>query len=390
MGTRRMMFRMVSLVVVLTLHSTLYTLHSYAQKPKQVLQAAQLANDYFMRNYPDPTKPTFVKKERTSNLWTRAVYYEGLMALYSIDKQQRYIDYTDTWGNFHKWDVRDGINTRNADNQCCAQTYLDRFDMTGDSTMIRNVIANFDAQIADDDANFDKQREMRKFWWWIDAIQMSMPVLTHLTKITGDTKYKHEAKRLYLWLRNKEDGGMFNEPEGFWWRDRDFNPPYKEQDGNNCYWSRGNGWVFAALCRSIDYIEPGCGFRKLLQEDYMKMVAAVVKSQRKDGFWNVSLASTTTYPGPETTGTSLFLYGLSWGINNGLLDKKEYKPVCDKACKALLKVVHKDGFLGYVQGTGKEPKDGQPVTFDSKPDFEDYGLGCYLLGLTEYYKLLTK
>ncbi len=361
-----------------------------AQNAKKVLAKAQLANEYFMKTWPDPTKPTFVKKERSSNLWTRAVYYEGLMALYAIDKQQKYIDYTDTWGNFHKWDVRDGIKTRNADNQCCGQVYLERFDMTGDSSMIKNLIANFDAQIAEDNADFAKQRETRKFWWWIDAIQMAMPALTHLSQITGNTKYKHEAKLLYTWIRNKEDGGLFNTEEGLWWRDADFNPPYKESDGANCYWSRGNGWVYAALCRAINHIEEGCGFRKMLMNDYQTMTKALVKLQRKDGFWNVSLTSPATYAGPETTGTALFLYGIAWGINNGVLEKAEYKPICDKAWKALSKVVHKDGFLGYVQGTGKEPKDGQPVTFDSKPDFEDYGLGCFLLGATEYYKLINK
>lgn len=361
-----------------------------AQNAKKVLAKAQLANEYFMKTWPDPTKPTFVKKERSSNLWTRAVYYEGLMALYAIDKQQKYIDYTDTWGNFHKWDVRDGIKTRNADNQCCGQVYLERFDMTGDSSMIKNLIANFDAQIAEDNADFAKQRETRKFWWWIDAIQMAMPALTHLSQITGNTKYKHEAKLLYTWIRNKEDGGLFNTEEGLWWRDADFNPPYKEIDGANCYWSRGNGWVYAALCRAMNHIEEGCGFRKMLMNDFLTMTKALVKLQRKDGFWNVSLTSPATYPGPETSGTALFLYGIAWGINNGVLSKAEYKPVCDKAWKALSKVVHKDGFLGYVQGTGKEPKDGQPVTFDSKPDFEDYGLGCFLLGATEYYKLINK
>ena len=44
-------------------------------------------------------------------------------------------------------------------------------------------------------------------------------------------------------------------------------------------------------------------------------------------------------------------------------------------------------FLGWVQGTGKEPKDGQPVSYTSKPDFEDYGLGCFLLAGSEVYKL---
>ncbi|MNT95285.1 hypothetical protein D3C72_2371350 [compost metagenome] len=49
--------------------------------------------------------------------------------------------------------------------------------------------------------------------------------------------------------------------------------------------------------------------------------------------------------------------------------------------------VQKNGFIGYMQGTGKEPKDGQPVSYTGVPDFEDYGLGCFLLAGTEVYKL---
>ena len=45
------------------------------------------------------------------------------------------------------------------------------------------------------------------------------------------------------------------------------------------------------------------------------------------------------------------------------------------------------GRLGWVQGTGKEPKEVQPVTYTSIPDFEDYGLGCFLLAGSEVYKL---
>ena len=88
------------------------------------------------------------------------------------------------------------------------------------------------------------------------------------------------------------------------------------------------------------------------------------------------------------TGTSLFVYGMAWGINNGFLSKEKYMPVVAKAWNAVVKdAIHENGFLGYVQGTGKEPKDGQPVTYDSMPDFEDYGIGCFLLGGVEVYKL---
>ena len=51
------------------------------------------------------------------------------------------------------------------------------------------------------------------------------------------------------------------------------------------------------------------------------------------------------------------------------------------------KALHPDGFLGYVQGTGKEPSSSQPVTYDSKPNFEDYGLGAFLLAGSEVYRL---
>ena len=93
------------------------------------------------------------------------------------------------------------------------------------------------------------------------------------------------------------------------------------------------------------------------------------------------------FGGKETTGTSLFTYGFAWGISKGVLDKSIYLPVVIKAWKGLASAVHVNGFLGYVQGTGKEPKDGQPVTFDSMPNFEDFGLGCFLLAGSEVYQL---
>ncbi len=108
----------------------------------------------------------------------------------------------------------------------------------------------------------------------------------------------------------------------------------------------------------------------------------------KDGFWNVSLHDANHFGGEETSGTSLFTYGFAWGVNNGILDKKIYKPVIANAWNAMTEnAVHPDGKLGFMQSTGKEPKDGQPVTYDKIPDFEDYGLGCFLLAGSEVSKM---
>src|SRR3982750_1345124 len=93
----------------------------------EILSAMELTNKYFMNKWPDPGKSIVTNRERPSNIWTRAVYYEGLMALYSIDKQEKYYDYAVNWGEKHKWGLRSGPETRNADDQACGQTYIDLY-----------------------------------------------------------------------------------------------------------------------------------------------------------------------------------------------------------------------------------------------------------------------
>ena len=353
-----------------------------------VLAVTRKANDYFMQKYSDPTVPTNVKRVRPSSLWTRAVYYEGLMALQEIDPQQRYLDYTDRWANFHLWTPRNGLKTNDADDQCCEQTYLMRFEQTGDSAMIRPTLRNIANQMKS--ANPKADGALVGWWTWIDAIQMAMPVYMHLYKLTGDKQYRDHGMKMYTWSRDTLAGGLFNKAEGLWWRDKDYVPPYKEPDGKQCYWSRGNGWVYAALVRCMNQLPKKDKAYKQLKKDFLLMSEGIKNCQREDGFWNPSLTS-TNYAMPETSGTALFLYGISWGISNGYLKANVYKPIADRAWEAMVKTsVHKDGFLGWMQGTGKDPSAGQPLSYDKVPDFEDYGTGCFLLGAVEYYKLLKK
>ena len=318
------------------------------------------------------------------------------MALNAVDPQPRYVDYATRWADFHRWTPRNGIQTCDADDQCCGQTYVELAALGGDKSKLTNVIANLDYQmktpnskkIANAKLKGGNEPQLYGWWTWMDAILMAMPLYMQIANITGDPKYRDHAMKMYRWTRNTCGGGLFNTKEGLWWRDADYVPPYKEKDGKNCYWSRGNGWVFAALVRCMNNLPPKSKEFKELKKDFLLMSKGIVGCQHADGFWHASLVSDAVYPDPEMTGTALFLYGLAWGINNGFLKDDPYRRACDKAWQALASCLHPDGFLGWNQGTGKDPSAGQPVTFTSMPDFEDYGTGCYLLGLSEYYELL--
>lgn len=418
---------------------------------QEVMHAMELANDHFISKYPDPGKPTFVKRERPSNLWTRGVYFEGLAALTELErltggeKYQTYYKYIYDWGTAHRWTPRNGVTTRDADDYCCCQTYLDMYWMenplqtvylmeaeTGnpvpghpvkEKAFIAPTVECMDNVIAAHGTPWvaggqTKSEGSNGDWTWIDAIQMGLPVLSKLTRIchfAGDknaARYADQGWAMYVTSRDEIGGGLFNLEDNLWWRDKDFVPPYTEPNGEDCYWSRGNGWVYAALVRAMDamlvgkhakapsYLEPlgekkwknigEDAHYKRYAMDYLAMSEALVKCQRGDHFWNVSLHDESNYGGVELSGTALFIYGMAWGVRHGYLPKKKYTPIIYQTWEAMVKTcLHEDGFLGYVQGTGKEPKDSQPVTYDKEPDFDDYGLGCFLLCGTEVARLVS-
>lgn len=347
---------------------------------KEVLKSMVLANDYFMKKFPDVGMKLITDAVRPSNIWTRGVYYEGLMELHKIYPRAEYYQYAYDWAEFHKWGMRNGNITRNADDHCCGQTYIDLYNMSPDPEKIRNIKTSIDMMV---------NTAQNEDWWWIDAFQMAMPVFAKLGVLYNNYSYYQKMYDIYMYSKTKHGGnGLYNPKDALWWRDKDFVAPYKEPNGEDCYWSRGNGWVYAALVRVLDIIPKDAPGYKEYMKMFKDMSVALKKVQREDGFWNVSLHDPTNFGGKETTGTALFVYGMAWGMNKGILSKKEYLAPTVKGWSAMAtESVHENGFLGYVQGTGKEPKDGQPVTYTSVPDFEDYGLGCFLLAGTEIYKL---
>lgn len=348
---------------------------------EQVLTKLRQVNDQFLRTWPDPAPDIVTDRARPSNIWTRATYFEGLMALHKIAPEARYTAYAVRWAESHDWNLAYGsTNDRVADDQCCGQTYLDLYALDPRPERLAKIKTAIDNMV-----NSTKRDD----WWWIDALQMAMPLFARLGVITGDPRYFTAMHELYSHTRSVQGGnGLYNPVEHLWWRDADFDPPYTEPNGANCYWARGNGWVLAALVRVLDVLPANAPQRAEYIRTFQDMATALVPLQRADGFWNVSLMDPDNYGGRELTGTAFFAYGLTWGIRHGHLPRAAYLPVVAKSWRALADLaVRPDGTLGYVQGSGKQPSDSQPVTYDSAPNFDDFGTGAFLLAGSEVYQL---
>ena len=179
------------LVVLLLTISAGFTTSSAQKLPpqKETLDVVMKVNKYFMEKYADYRTPSFVRNvTRPSNIWTRGVYYEGLMALYSIYPRAEFYDYAYNWAEYHEWGMRNGNTTRNADDYCCGQTYIDLYNICPKPEMLKNIKSNMNMLV-----NTPQVGD----WTWVDAIQMGMPVLAKMGHLTGEQKYFDKMWDMY-------------------------------------------------------------------------------------------------------------------------------------------------------------------------------------------------
>lgn len=209
--------------------------------------------------------------------------------------------------------------------------------------------------------------ECLKRWCWCDALFMAPPPMIALSKITGDPRYRDFAMREY-WATTDF---LFDPAEHLYYRDSRFFDR-RGEDGRKLFWSRGNGWVFASMPRIIPLLEKGSADRKRMESLFVEMAGRLKLLQKADGYWAPSLLSPENSP-PESSGTGFFTYGLAWGINQGLLDRRDYEPAARRGWAALVRAIQPDGRLGWVQQVSDRPEKVEAA------DTQYYGTGAFLL-----------
>lgn len=309
------------------------------------------------------------------NGWIRGTFFTGVMATYHATQDDEYLEAVSKWAEGNRW--QPGPRTRHADDHCVGQVYTELFLLTKDPRMLDPIQATVDEII-------DDPKSGREEWWWCDALFMAPPVLARLSKVTEDRQYLDFMN--LMWWDVVEV--LYDHEDHLFFRDERFVPKtdgseLREANGKKIFWSRGNGWVIAGLVRILqlmpdDYLDRA-RYERLLKE----MAEAIVVYQSPvDGLWRSSLLDPESYPSPETSGSSLHCYALTWGINHGILDKVKYLPIVARAWSGLLEAVNEKGRLGWVQTPGDRP------SLVNKEDTMEYGAGAFLLAGSEVVRLL--
>jgi unsaturated rhamnogalacturonyl hydrolase len=297
--------------------------------------------------------------------WTYATLYAGFITASNTLHDPRYADYVQSLGQQWNWTL--GPRRTHADDQAIGQAYLALYRIHKNPEMITPLSAQFDdiMTLPDDPA--------KPVWWWCDALFMAPPVWAGLSQVTTNPKYNvymdHEWHATDNLLWSKENHLFF--------RDATYLTK-REKNGADIFWSRGNGWVMGGLVRVLEVLPESDPSNAFYRMRLKQMAAEIIKLQRSDGLWSPGLLDNPDYPLPEVSGSAFFVYALAWGINHHELDAHTYRPVVERAWKAMVtQHIYADGRLGCIQPVGAAPGE-----FTAGSSFV-YGTGAFLMAGSE-------
>ena len=320
--------------------------------------------------------------------WDNAAYHTGNMEVFFLTGNPDYYDYSEAWAEHNEWKGAKSDDKANwkysygetddyvlfGDYQICFQTYADLYTVKPDSQKIARAREVMEYQMSTPN---------KDYWWWADGLYMVMPVMTKMYKLTENPLYLKKLHEYWSYANSI----MYDEEDGLYYRDAKYvYPKHKSVNGKKDFWARGDGWVLAALAKVLKDLPKTDEYRGEYIERFRTMAKAVAACQQPEGYWTRSMLDPEHAPGPETSGTAFFTYGLLWGINNGLLNRETYEPVVMKAWNYLVTVaLQPDGSIGYVQPIGEKAIPGQVVDKSSTAPF---GVGAFLLAACEMVRYL--
>jgi unsaturated rhamnogalacturonyl hydrolase len=307
-------------------------------------------------------------------IWTWSVLYSGFMAASESLGDAKYRDAMERMGRRYDWQLRSHLP--DADDESVGQTYLELYLLKKDPAMLAPLKTELDALLAAPRVAKNPGPNKPIVWWWCDALFMGPAVWARMYAATGERKYI-----TYLdeeWAKTSEL--LYDKKDHLYARDITYRTK-TEKNGKRMYWSRGEGWVMGGLVRTLQYLPKDDPARKRYQTELREMAASVSALQGADGLWRAGMLDPESYAEPEISGSALMTYGLAWGVNEGLLDAKLYRPVIEKAWAGMLKHIYADGRLGCIQQTGAEPAPFKPTASYT------YGVGGFLLAATEVKRM---
>ena len=213
---------------------------------------------------------------------------------------------------------------------------------------------------------------------WADDLYMSVPFLVRMHTLNGEASFLEEAirqsdnfhRRLF-----RPDNMLYHH---CWYGDTG-------QFGV-AHWSRANGWVMMARINLMEYLPGDHPYREKGMRLLLDQVVGLSRYQDHKGLWHQLIDKPDSFP--ETSGTSMFTYGIAKAVNRGWIPD-HYASIALRAWQGMSAFVDK---AGRLEGVSMGFNIRQDLPFYYNQPYESggtHGLGAFLLAGLEVSKMKT-
>ena len=174
--------------------------------------------------------------------------------------------------------------------------------------------------------------------YWIDDMYMLTMLQLEAYRATGDRKYlDRDAKEMVAYL------DRLQQPNGLFYHAPDV--PF--------YWGRGDGWVAAGMAEILRSLPVDHPQRPRILAGYRKMMASLLRYQRKDGMWGQLIDHDESWP--ESSSSAMFTFALITGVKSGWLEPATYGPAARRGWLGVVGYIDQNHDVTSVcEGTGKQ------------------------------------
>ncbi|MDR2936411.1 MAG: glycoside hydrolase family 88 protein [Rikenellaceae bacterium] len=303
----------------------------------------RIARSEMIRN-PDPSRLDFVDSKKWN--YTNGLVCEAFMGLYDRTGNDTYFNYAKSYAdtlidaNGQVYGYR--LSNYNLDHVKPGKFLFALYDKTQDpryKTVLDTLRSQLRSQPRTTQGGF-WHKQIYPMQMWLDGVYMGDPLYAEYIRRWGDpsefddvfTQFFVIAERTYDPKNGLYRHAFDDSPAG---RKMDWADPVTGQSEH--VWGRGLGWYYMAVVDVLDYIPEDQPKRDSLIRLFNKITDVLVREQDPEtgGWWQVM-----DLPGEygnyiETTGTSMFAYGMLKGVRKGYLAQSYLTPAM-KAYNGLL------------------------------------------------------
>jgi len=205
---------------------------------------------------------------------------------------------------------------------------------------------------------------------WTDDMFMLSSILSRTGRMAGrERDFDHLSTMLLSYAKRLQRAdGVFDHFDG------------------RIAWGRGNGFASLGLTEALTALPANHQSRAALLEVYRRHLNGMRAMQAPDGMWRQVVDEPGAYR--EESVTAMTVAAIARGLRLGWIDAKTYRPVVDRAWRALAAHVTQDGaVVDICTSTGSQATRRQYLDRAAISGFDDRGGAMALLAALEMQEL---